>query len=181
MIKIRQKQTKKVEWVTYDYYFHNVNKDLYETLQIKDLYELYNSKDGTERWQATLEKKAANIALHKHPDIFRIEYSDKNTLPLSDNIVSRLVKKYENEKPNVNTPQKNQVNDDAYLLENLLKNPDFTKKLKQNKIKATHKEPIITRIKSISFAEWGIIWTIIAGVIALWIYVLKPIIDTLSK
>lgn len=80
-VKIKQKQTKKIQSVTYHEYFHNVNKDLYETLAITDIYELYNSISGKELWQATLEKDEAFKALNKHPEIFRIEYSDKNTKP----------------------------------------------------------------------------------------------------
>lgn len=57
------------------------------------------------------------------------------------------------------------------------KKPDLTKKCRQNKIPAMHKQPIAIRIKNISLAEWGIIWTIIAGVIALWIYVVQPLMS----
>ncbi len=79
-VKIRQKQTQKTEWVDYEYYAHNIiNNDLYKTLIIKDIYELYNRKTGVEVWQTTIEKTRALDALSKHPDIFRIEYSDKNT------------------------------------------------------------------------------------------------------
>ncbi|MDB5003067.1 MAG: hypothetical protein JWQ34_1292 [Mucilaginibacter sp.] len=80
-VKIKQTQQNKSQWVDYENYFHNyINNDLYETLQIKDVYELYNRISGQELWQTTLEKKAAIEALNKHPDIFRIEYSDKNTI-----------------------------------------------------------------------------------------------------
>jgi hypothetical protein len=79
-VKIKHKQLKKIQWVDYENYFHNyMNNDLYETLQMKDIYELYNRISGEEVWQTTLEKKAATEALKKHPNIFRIEYSKKNT------------------------------------------------------------------------------------------------------
>ncbi|MDP9078652.1 MAG: hypothetical protein M3O71_14570 [Bacteroidota bacterium] len=80
MVKIKHKGFKKIEWVTYDHYYHNIkDNDLYEVLMFKDIYELYNRISGTELWQATLEKKDAVDARKKHPHIFRIEYSDKNT------------------------------------------------------------------------------------------------------
>jgi hypothetical protein len=79
-VKIKQKQTKKVEWVDIQYYETNIkNNDLYKTLYIKDIYELYNRKTGVELWQTTLEKNKAIEALHNHPDIFRIEYSKENS------------------------------------------------------------------------------------------------------
>src|ERR1700722_6052138 len=81
-VKIRHIQLKDIQWVDYEQFFHNyMNNNLYETLEIKDLYELYNRKDGEERHQTTLEKERAFEALKKHPDIFRIEYSELNSKP----------------------------------------------------------------------------------------------------
>jgi hypothetical protein len=78
-IKIKQKQTKIVSVVSYGDYYHNINKNLYDVLSITGLYELYNSISGEELWQATVEEEDANAALLKHPNIFRITYSAKNT------------------------------------------------------------------------------------------------------
>jgi hypothetical protein len=79
-VKVKQKQTKKIEWVDYEFYEYNImNNDLYRTLVVKDIYELYNRKTGIEVWQTTIEKNKALEAINKHPNIFRIEYSKKNT------------------------------------------------------------------------------------------------------
>ncbi|MEB0263447.1 MULTISPECIES: hypothetical protein [unclassified Mucilaginibacter] len=78
-IKIKQKQTGKIEYVSYEYCMSTINKNLYEALEFKDLYELYNSNTGEEVWQGTIDKKDAFEAILKHPNIFRIEYSEKNT------------------------------------------------------------------------------------------------------
>jgi hypothetical protein len=75
----------------------------------------------------------------------------------------------------------NQVLGDLLNNPILEKKPDLTKKSKQNKISAKHKQPIAMRIRSISLAEWGIIWTIIAGIIALWVYVINPLIERWQK
>ncbi|WP_259069639.1 hypothetical protein HDF24_16055 [Mucilaginibacter sp. X4EP1] len=56
------------------------------------------------------------------------------------------------------------------------KNLDFLSTDRQNKIAETQKHLIITRIKKISLMEWAAIWSIIGAIIALWIYVIDPLI-----
>jgi len=58
---------------------------------------------------------------------------------------------------------------------------DLYKKEQQNKIIAMQTQPFITRVKKISLVEWGAIWTIVAGVIAFWIYVVEPFIESLVQ
>jgi hypothetical protein len=78
-VEIKHKQLGDVKTVSYEEYFHNVNKNLWEIIRIYDLAELYNSKTGPEVWQATLELNQAIEAVKRHPDIFRYEISNKNT------------------------------------------------------------------------------------------------------
>ncbi len=53
----------------------------------------------------------------------------------------------------------------------LLSHPD------KKQIIPISKQPNIRRLQWPTGTQWGVIWTIIAGVIALWVYVIKPIMD----
>ncbi len=130
-VKIKHKQLKKTQWVDYENYFHNyMNNDLYETLAIKDVYELYNRISDVELWQTTLEKEAAETALKKHPEIFRIEYSDKNTkLKANTNVKSKeIIHEISlNDISIINAHRANQLRDAGLLDKNLpIKIPTIT-------------------------------------------------------
>jgi hypothetical protein len=54
----------------------------------------------------------------------------------------------------------------------------LVKMAKQKRIIAIKKQPIIIRISKISLAEWGVLATILATIIAIWIYVLEPLLSS---
>lgn len=62
--------------------------------------------------------------------------------------------------------------------QNRLKNPDLINTSTQNNIAAKQKRPIINRIKNISLVDWAALATILATIIAIWIYILQPLFNS---
>jgi hypothetical protein len=62
--------------------------------------------------------------------------------------------------------------------QNRLKNPDLINTSTQTNTTAKQKRPIIDQIKNISLVDWAALATILATIIAIWIYVLQPLFSS---